>query len=188
MQGRLGILSLIVALSLLVASLFRDRLNQQFMLGARNQAFLTEYVSGMETVKSLQMEPQLTSKLGDMLAGYLAAGFKTKQLGNTYNVVANTLEQIMTLTILCVGAWLVMTRSDFSIGMLVAFQMFASRLSQPLLHLVGLWQQFQQADIAVKRLADVMNAPAEPYSIIPAREQGAPTYRELNLSKRLHAI
>ena len=177
-----------MALSLLVASLFRDRLNQQFMLGARNQAFLTEYVSGMETVKSLQMEPQLTSKLGDMLAGYLAAGFKTKQLGNTYNVVANTLEQIMTLTILCVGAWLVMTRSDFSIGMLVAFQMFASRLSQPLLHLVGLWQQFQQADIAVKRLADVMNAPAEPYSIIPAREQGAPTYRELNLSKRLHAI
>ena len=170
----LGILSLIVALSLLVAPLFRDRLNQQFMLGARNQAFLTEYVSGMETVKSLQMEPQLTSKFGDMLAGYLAAGFKTKQLGNTYNVIANTLEQIMTLTILCVGAWLVMTRHDFSIGMLVAFQMFASRLSQPLLHLVGLWQQFQQADIAVKRLADVMNAPAEPYSIIPAREQGGP--------------
>ena len=170
----LSILGLIVALSLLVAPLFRDRLNQQFMLGARNQAFLTEYVSGMETVKSLQMEPQLTAKFGDMLAGYLAAGFKTKQLGNSYNVIANTLEQIMTLTILCVGAWLVMTRNDFSIGMLVAFQMFASRLSQPLLHLVGLWQQFQQADIAVKRLADVMNAPAEPYSIIPAREQGGP--------------
>ena len=153
--------------------LFRS-LNQQFMLGARNQAFLTEYVSGMETVKSLQMEPQLTSKFGDMLAGYLAAGFKTKQLGNTYNVIANTLEQIMTLTILCVGAWLVMTRNDFSIGMLVAFQMFASRLSQPLLHLVSLWQQFLQADIAVKRLADVMNAPAEPYSLIPTREQGGP--------------
>ena len=28
--------------------------------------------------------------------------------------------------------------------MLVAFQMFAGRLSQPLLRLVGLWQQFQQ--------------------------------------------
>ena len=135
----LSILGLIVALSLLVAPLFRERLNQQFMLGARNQAFLTEYVSGMETVKSLQMEPQLTSKFGDMLAGYLAAGFKTKRLGNTYNVIANTLEQIMTLTILCVGTWLVMTRNDFSVGMLVAFQMFASRLSQPLLHGACQW-------------------------------------------------
>jgi len=51
--------------------------------------------------------------------------------------------------------------------------MFAGRLSQPMLHLVGLWQQFQQADIAVKRLGDVMNAPPEPYSLIPAREAAA---------------
>jgi subfamily B ATP-binding cassette protein HlyB/CyaB len=36
--------------------------------------------------------------------------------------------------------------------MLVAFQMFAGRMSQPMLRLVGLWQEFQQADIAVKRL------------------------------------
>ena len=40
----------------------------------------------------------------------------------------------------------------FTVGMLVAFQMFASRMSQPLLRLVGLWQEFQQANIAVKRL------------------------------------
>jgi subfamily B ATP-binding cassette protein HlyB/CyaB len=53
--------------------------------------------------------------------------------------------------------------------MLVAFQMFASRLSQPMLRLVGLWQEFQQAAIAVKRLGDIMDAPAEPYSMVPAR-------------------
>ncbi len=39
---------------------------------------------------------------------YLAAGFDTRQLANTYNVVANALEQAMTLAILCVGALLVM--------------------------------------------------------------------------------
>ncbi len=53
--------------------------------------------------------------------------------------------------------------------MLVAFQMFTSRLSEPVLRLVGLWQEFQQADIAVKRLGDVMNAPAEPMTLIPTR-------------------
>ena len=64
-------LGVIIVLSLIVAPLFRDRLNEQFLLGARNQAFVTEYVAGMETVKSLQMEPQLNARYGDYLAHYL---------------------------------------------------------------------------------------------------------------------
>jgi subfamily B ATP-binding cassette protein HlyB/CyaB len=164
------VLFTIAVMSLGVAPLLRSRINHQFLVGARNQAFLTEYVSGMETVKSLQMEPQLNVRYGDYLATYLKAGFDTRQLANTYNVAANALEQAMTLAILCMGAWIVMESKSFTIGMLVAFQMFASRLSQPMLHLVGLWQQFQQADIAVKRLGDIMNAPMEPYSLVPARE------------------
>lgn len=168
----LVVLLLIVGMSIVVSPIFRARLNEQFLLGARNQAFLTEYVAGMETVKSLQMEPQLRERFGNYLASYLAAGFKTRQLANTYNVVANTLDQILVLLILCVGAWMAMNDPGFTIGMLVAYQMFAGRLSQPLLRLVGLWQQFQQARIAVERLGDVMNAPAEPYSLVPSRSGG----------------
>ena len=164
-----GCLSLIAVASVLVTPLFRARLNQQFLLGARNQSFLTEYVVGMETVKSLQMEPRLEARYDDYLASYLAAGFSTRQISNTYNVVANALEQGMTLAILCAGALLVMQNDGFTIGMLVAFQMFASRLSQPMLRLAGLWQEFQQANIAVKRLGDIMDAPAEPYAPTPSR-------------------
>ncbi len=162
-------LTLISILSFLVTPIIRAKLNHQFMLGARNQAFLTEYVSGMETVKSLQMEPQLKQKFGNYLSTYLTASFDSRKLSITYNTAANTLDQIQTLAILCVGAWLVMHNSNFTIGMLVAFQMFSGRLSGPVMRLVGLWQEFQQADIAVKRLGDVMNAPAEPMTLIPTR-------------------
>lgn len=168
----LSILGIIIGMSLVMAPLFQARLNQQFLLGARNQAFITEYVAGLETVKSLQMEPQLKSRYGDYLADYLHAGFNMKQIGNTYNVAANTLEQLMTLLILVVGAYIVMNSTDFTIGMLVAFQMFSGKLSQPMLRLVGLWQQFQQASLSVKRLGDIMNAPTEPYSLIPTRVGG----------------
>ncbi len=164
-----GLLGAVAALSLGVAPAIRGHLNRQFLIGARNQAFLTEYVAGFETVKSLQMEPQLRARYGDFLADYLAAGFRTRQLSNTYSVAANGLEQMMTLAILMVGAWLVMQSDGFTVGMLVAFQMFAGRLSQPLLRLVGLWQEFQQAGIAVQRLGDIMNAPAEPFSLVPQR-------------------
>ena len=166
-----GLLGIIALMSFFIAPLFREKLNTQFMLGARNQSFLTEYVSGMATVKSLQMEPDIDKKYGDLLSQYLAAGFSTKQIGNTYNVVANGIEQVMTLSILIVGALLVMRNEGFTVGMLVAFQMFAGRMSQPMLRLVGLWQEFQQANIAVKRLGDILDMPQEPHTLTPQREQ-----------------
>ena len=185
-----GILAVIGLMSVLVAPIFQVRLNQQFLLGARNQAFVTEYIGGFETVKSLQFEPQLKARYGDYLATYLQSGFQTKQIANTYNVIANTLEQLMTLLVLVGGAWIVMhpeqtpvalgtgtsasngmaTGAVFTVGMLVAFQMFAGKLSQPMLRIVGLWQQFQQASLSVARLGDLMNAPAEPYSLSPSRQ------------------
>jgi subfamily B ATP-binding cassette protein HlyB/CyaB len=165
----LSLIGIIAIMSFIVAPLFRNRLNHQFLLSARNQAFITEYVSGLETVKSLQMEPQLSSKYGDYLADYLQAGFAMKQIANTYNVIANGIEQLMTLLILVMGAYTVMHDSTFTIGMLIAFQMFAGRVSQPMLRIVGLWQQFQQANMSVQRLGDIMNAPMEPYSILPSR-------------------
>lgn len=165
----LGILFLIVLASLFMVPILRARLDKQFLLGARNQAFLTEYVAGIETVKSLQLEPNVNKRYGTYLAQYLDAGFATKQVSNTYSVVAGGLEQIMTLLVLIVGAWFVMQNIGFTVGMLVAFQMFASRLSQPLMRLVGLWQEFQQASISVKRLGDILDVPQEPFALIPRR-------------------
>jgi subfamily B ATP-binding cassette protein HlyB/CyaB len=157
--------------SVAVTPVLREKLNKQFLLGARNQAFVTEYVSGVETVKSLQFEPLLERRYGDYLSAYLAASFGTRNLANSYNVVASALEQLMTLAILVAGALLVMRSDGFTIGMLVAFQMFAARMAQPMLRIAGLWQEFQQANIAVRRLGDIMNAPGEPYSLVPARTQ-----------------
>jgi subfamily B ATP-binding cassette protein HlyB/CyaB len=175
----LGLMCVIAFMSLLMVPVFRERLDRQFMLGARNQAFVTEYIAGMATVKSLQMEPDVERKYGDYLASYLAAGFSTKQVGNTYNVIANGIEQVMTLSILIVGALLVMRNEGFTVGMLVAFQMFAGRMSQPMLRIVGLWQEFQQANIAVKRLGDILDMPQEPHALTPAREAGGKGVIEL---------
>jgi subfamily B ATP-binding cassette protein HlyB/CyaB len=165
----LAILAVIIAVSLLVAPLFQLRLQEQFRRGAATTAFVTEYVSGLETVKSLQLESQVNHRYRDMLAAFLKASFGTRQLANTYSTIANALEQLMTLLILACGAWIVMTTPSFTVGMLVAFQMFSSRLSQPMLRLVGLWQQFQQARLSLKRLGDIMDVPTEPYRLSRTR-------------------
>lgn len=164
-----GLLIFLTALSAFVTPILRVRLNEQFLVGARNQAFVTEYTAGIETVKSLQLEPRLEARYGDLLADYLAAGFKTRLLSNTYNTIANALEQAQTLCILVAGALLVMRSEGFTIGMLVAFQMFSARLSQPVLRLVSLYQELQQTRIAVQRLGDIMNMPTEPHTLAPTR-------------------
>ncbi len=165
----IGIVSLLVLLSLAVTPAFRARLDRQFLAGARTQAFVTEHLAAIETVKALQLEPRLDARYGEHLSANLSAGFATRHLANHYQLASNTLEQGMNLAVLGVGALLVMEDSGFTIGKLVAFQMFASRVSQPLLRLAGLWQEFQQAAIAVKRLADIMDVPAEPSTLTPVR-------------------
>jgi subfamily B ATP-binding cassette protein HlyB/CyaB len=167
----MALIGLLAAASFAVTPLLRRRINEQFLFGARNQAFVTEHVAAMETVKSLQMEPQVAARFGRNLADYLRASFATRQLANSYGVLAGAVEQTLSVAVLGVGAWLVMTQEGFTIGMLVAFQMFAGRLAQPALRLAGLWQEFQQAAIAVQRLGDLMDAPAELYSLNPARGQ-----------------
>ncbi|MBC7803857.1 MAG: peptidase domain-containing ABC transporter [Candidatus Parcubacteria bacterium] len=169
----LALIFLLAAASVAVTPLLRKRINEQFLLGARNQAFVTEHVAAMETVKSLQMEPMVAARFGRNLADYLRASFATRQLSNAYGVLASGIEQTLSVAILGVGAWMVMTQPGFTIGMLVAFQMFAGRLAQPALRLASLWQEFQQAAIAVQRLGDLMDAPAEIYSLHPARSPNA---------------
>ena len=180
-------LAVVVLLSLAVVPAIRTRLNRQFLAGARNQAFVTEHIAGIETVKSLQMEPQLKVRYNDFLASYLAASFSTRQLSNAYGVCASLIEQMLTLAVLIVGAWMVMQNDGFTIGMLVAFQMFSNRLSQPILRLTGLWQEFQQAAVAVQRLGDVMNAPAEPDALLPTRPTAGNTTIEFSSVSFRHA-
>ena len=153
-----------VGASFAVGPTLRNRVNQQSQLGAKVQGYLTEHVAATETLKSLQMENQVVGRFQQMNRAYLESVRQTRELGNAYGTGMQFAEQLMNALVLCIGAYLAMTTSELTIGMLVAFQMFAQRVSQPLLKLSGAWQEFQQVRVAVKQLGDVMNAPVEKYS------------------------
>jgi len=156
----LGSLPLYVILSLVITPILRNRLNDKFKLGAENQAFLVEACNGVETLKSLAVEPQMQRRWEEQLAGYVNASFRALNLGNIANQAASLINKLVTIGILWVGAHLVIA-GELSVGMLIAFNMIAGRVSQPILKLVQLWQDFQQAGISVKRLGDILNTPRE---------------------------
>ncbi len=141
--------------------LFKSRLDERFRRGAENQAFLVETVSGIETLKSMAIEPQMQRRWEEQLAGYVGASFQVQNLGNYASQLIQMVSKLVTALILFFGAKAVMNGA-LTVGELVAFNMFAQRVSQPVLRLAQIWQDFHQAKISVDRLGDLLNAPAEP--------------------------
>jgi subfamily B ATP-binding cassette protein HlyB/CyaB len=154
-------LPLYAVLSAAFTPLFRSRLDERFRRGAENQAFLVEAVSGVETLKAMAVEPQMQRRWEEQLAGYVNASFRVQSLGNYASQLIQFVSKLVTAAVLFFGAKAVMAGS-MTVGELVAFNMFAQRVSQPVLRLAQVWQDFHQARISVDRLGDVLNAPAEP--------------------------
>lgn len=150
-----------ILLSIFITPILRHRLDEKFKHGAANTAFLTESMTGIGTVKSMAVEPQMRRKLEDHLSSYVHSSFRSQNLGNIANQVAGLINKLMTLGIIWIGAHLVIDGA-ISVGQLIAFNMLAGRVSGPVLKLVQLWQEFQQAGISVARLGDILNTPREP--------------------------
>ena len=157
----LAVIPFYVFLSVSVTPVFRARLNEKFNRGAENQSFLVETINGIETVKAMAVEPAMQRRWEEQLAGYVRASFRTGTLSNVAGQMAAFLNKLVTVAILWLGAHLVMA-GELSIGQLIAFNMLAGRVSGPLLRIVQLWQEFQQAGISLDRLGDVLNTPPEP--------------------------
>ncbi|MDR1045909.1 MAG: type I secretion system permease/ATPase [Candidatus Adiutrix sp.] len=150
-----------VGLSVFITPILKHRLDKKFQHGAANQSFLVEAVTGVETIKSLALEPQMQKRWENMLASYVTAGFRAQNLGQMAGQVASFIQKLSTLLIIWFGAHQVM-EGELTVGQLVAFNMIAGRVSGPILKLTQLWQDFQQAGISLKRLGDILNTPREP--------------------------
>lgn len=147
-------------LSLIVTPLFKKSLDEKFAAGANAQSFLVESVTGIQTVKSFALEETFEEKWGDLQADYVKAGYKTSMISSTSGSVANFIQRVVDLIVLVKGAQFVMA-GTLTIGQLVAFRMLANRVSGPVLRLVQLWQEYQQASLSVERIGDIFNSPTE---------------------------
>src|ERR1700692_2486479 len=139
---------------------FGRGLDEKFKRGAESQAFLVESVTGVETLKAMAVEPQMQRRWEEQLAGYVAASFRVTSLGNVASQGVQLVSKLATALTLYFGARLVIDGS-LSVGELVAFNMLSGRVSQPVLRLAQIWQDFHQARLSVARLGDILNTSPE---------------------------
>lgn len=153
-------LPLFLAVSMILIPLLNKYVEDRFVKAAENQSFLVESIAGMETVKSMTAESRFQRQWEEKLAEYVRASFKTGHLANMTQQGVQFISKLLNLILLWMGAKLVLS-GDMTVGQLIAFNMLSARVNAPILRLATLWQEFQQMRVSLRRLGDILDAPAE---------------------------
>lgn len=153
-------LPLFLAVSVILIPLLNRYVEDRFVKAADNQSFLVESISGMETVKSMTAESRFQRQWEEKLADYVRASFKTGHLANITQQGVQFISKMLNLILLWMGAKLVLS-GEMTVGQLIAFNMLSARVNAPILRLATLWQEFQQMRVSLRRLGDILDAPAE---------------------------
>jgi subfamily B ATP-binding cassette protein HlyB/CyaB len=156
----LGSIPFYIVIAALIRPALREQINEKFNRGARSQQFLVESIVGAQTLKAASVEPMMQAQWEERLAAYVRTSFDAGILGSLGQNSIQYVSKVTTALILFIGAQSVIENA-MTVGELIAFNMIASQVVQPILRLSQLWQDFQQVQVSVARLGDILNAPPE---------------------------
>ena len=152
--------ALIGGVVLAMVPTFQRRLNALYTAEGQRQGMLVETIHGMRTVKALAIEPSQRRIWDQRSAEAITMHFRVGQISIAGNSVTDFLGKMMPVTLIVVGAADVFD-STLSVGALIAFQMLSGRVTQPLISLVGLVNEYQETALSVRMLGEVMNRAPE---------------------------
>ncbi len=169
-----------------IRPVLRDKINEKFNRGAASQQFLVESIVGMPTIKGSAVEPMMQAQWEERLAAYVKTSFDATMVSAAGQNAIQYASRLTTALTLLFGAQAVMN-GDLTVGALVAFNMIAGQTIQPILRLSQLWQDFQQVQVSVERLGDILNYPTESsavQSFVPPRPRGLIEIKRVNFRYR----
>ena len=140
--------------------IYTRKLENLYAAEGAKQADLVETIHGMRTVKSLTIEELRRKSWDAKVVGAARCRIPVFYIGTIGSTLTTIITQLMTLCVLVLGVLQVFDGS-LSIGALVAFAMLSNRVTQPLVEVVGLINEYQQTMLSVKMLGEVMNHPLE---------------------------
>ena len=113
----------------------RESMGKLSKAEAKRQEFISVSVNGIENVKGLALEPTLKEQWRELGGKLYFASEDMQKKSAVFNNISSTINQLMTAMVIFVGVHLVFSGS-LSAGILVGFNMLASRVSRPIIDLV----------------------------------------------------
>ncbi len=167
----LALLPPIIILTVVASPFLRQTSRQVFHESAKQNSTLVEMLTGIATVKATASERELRWQWEDDLTGLFNAQFRGQKLANGLQSIGGLINMLGSTALLWYGATLVI-QDQLSIGQFVAFNMMIGSVINPVLSLVGLWDEFQEVLVSVERLDDIFSAqpeesPDRPLLVLP---------------------
>jgi ATP-binding cassette subfamily B protein len=139
---------------------FQRRLQDLYQAEGERQSMMVETIHGMRTVKALAIEPTQRRLWDQRSAQSINMHFRVGTLAITGNAITDFLGKLLPVVIIVLGAQQVFDQT-MTVGALIGFQMLTSRVTAPLISIVGLVNEYQETALSIKMLGEVMNRPSE---------------------------
>lgn len=168
----------------------RKRVERQYETSAQNTAFLTEAISGLETIKTSATENQFNRSWRHSLAGYVRASFACARAANIAEQGITLINKVTSAILLWCGVTLVLA-GKLSPGQFIAFTLFSGYVTQPILRLAQIWQDFQHTQVALKRIGTILDYPTEPGSaglLSNSNRPGSLTFKQVRFRYRADTV
>ena len=146
--------------SLIYSKRQRDSMGKLSKAEAKRQEFISVSVNGIENVKGLALEPSLKEQWRELEANFIIASEDMQKKSATLNNISSTINQLMTAMVIFVGVHLVFSGS-LSAGILVGFNMLASRVSRPIIDLVTLKTEVGKLVQSLQMVSGIVDANTE---------------------------
>lgn len=119
-----------------------------------------EIVAGRATVKALGLGDALRTRWEDAQAESIRRSILRGGDADSFNHVGTSLALLTTVLLTTVGAVAIVNQS-MTIGGLIAANMLASRIVQPMMQLISLWRGYERFRESARRLDAVLAEPLE---------------------------
>ncbi|QNM98298.1 peptidase domain-containing ABC transporter [Chitinimonas koreensis] len=162
---QLSCIVIVFSLAIAANTLFGARSNREKLMTlyeteAQRQSVLTETVHGIETVKSMALEPYQGRHWLDLTAHAARLQFQVGRRAIYTGEVSQLLMKLMYVVVIWAGT-LLLFEHQVTAGTLIAFNILSARVTGPLVQMVQLLTKFQQTAISLDMLAKLLNRPGE---------------------------
>lgn len=156
----LAFIPLSIILTLVYTPILKSLSQRAFLARAEQSSVLIDSLRGIDTVKTLAIERSTRWRWEERYMKSIQIGFSGMKIGLLFGSAGGLMNLFSSTFILWYGATLVMD-GELSVGQLMAFNSLIGNVTGPIMGLIGLWPQVQEARIALDRLNDVYETPME---------------------------
>lgn len=144
--------------ALYIGKRLKGSLEERIETNNRKLDFIIEVITGIHTVKSMAMEPQMMRRFDRLQKEVTENSYQVAQDGMWLTNLGSVFAQVAIVMMVICGSVLVMD-DKLSLGSLAACTLLIGRIMQPVQRALGVWTRFQEFSVARQQAEDIFTVP-----------------------------